>query len=180
MKNILKYGFTACLAAAFVFSGCSKDDDNDDNNSNNSEESSTSIVGTWKLTTDEIWVDNKLQSEFIDGVNYACETGERAIDRYEEEELELSADGKFVDTYYYGEKQAKENKEVTKGTYTVDGNKLIITRESGKTSEGTFKITGKTLVIETEIWYDTRSGVEYYVETPDCDYIYMKATYERQ
>ncbi len=27
MKNILKLGLTACLAAAFVFAGCKKDDD---------------------------------------------------------------------------------------------------------------------------------------------------------
>lgn len=29
MKHILKFGLTACLAAAFVFAGCKKDDDND-------------------------------------------------------------------------------------------------------------------------------------------------------
>ena len=184
MKNILKYGFTACLALAFVFSGCSKDDDNDDNNSNDSEESSTSIVGTWKLTTEEYWEHNgtTLSREIIDGVEYDRESGEKdKVRTYVEEYYEFTADGKFIGTFYSGKNQAKEKREVYNATYTVDGNQLKLIGEDGEVNSiASFKITGKTLVLEFKVWVDHSSETEYYVETPNCNYYYTKTTLERQ
>ena len=125
MKNILKLGLTACLAVAFVLSGCKKDDD--DNNSSSS--SSASIIGTWRSVS---WV--------------SIADGEEKKGTYEDDLLKFGADG----SYY--EENFEENR-TWEGTYEIDseaGQLFVKKKNYNSTFKYKYQLNGNTLILTEE------------------------------
>ena len=127
MKKIV---FFMLMALPFVFTSCSDDDDDD--------YSMTDIVGSWTFTKCEA-------SEVKTNSEEAKKVITEDLDWDDEDDvLTFTSDGKFL----------VDSKE--EGTYTLNGNKLIITG-GGEKLESTVSISGSKLIVyqdETEYYQD--------------------------
>ncbi len=139
MKKLLFYA--AALLAAISFSACSDDDQPGD--------TPESIVGTWQITHDEVWVD--------DGENSTWSTNYPDEGQYWTYTFDKS--GTYVETAY----DYNNVSSTTNGTYSTSSN--TITLKSGYNSR-TFeikKLTGSQLVL-FESFRDENTDEKYLVE----------------
>jgi len=137
MKKVLLF---MLMALPFVFTSCSDDDDDDF--------TSADIVGTWtfsKCEASEVTTSDKVATDAII---------EDVKDYVDDDVLTFTSDGKF-------KVNSKEE-----GTYTINGNKLILTADGDK-QENTISISGNRLIVyqdETEYYQDE---IEYLIDDAD-------------
>ncbi|MDN3491341.1 lipocalin family protein [Winogradskyella bathintestinalis] len=151
MKKI--YLLALALVTIFSFTACSSDDDGNSNPSEN-------LIGEWEATTE-------VYRDFVNGE--LVDSGEEVYGDDEIERVTFNADGTFNSFYsesYVNNGEIEEYEITREGTYTINGDNLVITTtddDGTDITEVSYGFSGGNLEIY-EVDEDQFGGTEYRYE----------------